>query len=245
MNCEQVLEIIYDYLNGECNEDERLELEEHVKSCSSCASELNKTSNVINALEFGCEPSEKFKADLLAKVQAVAIEETSKETSSGSKIKSWWKSLSPMTSKSFMAMGSIAAVLVITLGMRSFLLNNTTTTDDPSVASYYVEGTTNSPSMFKSSRAVALGPTSDVPVEIDIEVNSPMNDQTKGSVLAAIDDVGGTITEEEDASISAEISSDILEYFTARLMSDNDINVSDYANTGFDTVVVNIYFSLK
>ena len=78
MNCEQVLEIIYDYLNGECNEDERLELEEHVKSCSSCASELNKTSNVINALEFGCEPSEKFKADLLAKVQAVAIEETGK-----------------------------------------------------------------------------------------------------------------------------------------------------------------------
>lgn len=99
--------------------------------------------------------------------------------------------------------------------------------------------------MFKSSRAVALGPTSDVPVEIDIEVNAPMNDQTKGSVLAAIDDVGGTITEEEDASISAEISSDILEYFTARLMSDNDINVSDYANTGFDTVVVNIYFSSK
>jgi len=243
MRCKHLSDNIYSYLNNDCSECERLEIEEHLKKCNSCAKEVDKTVKIINALEKGCQPSEQFKSDLLCKIKVLS-EEAGHKVVSESKFKNWWKTLSPITSKSFMAIGSIAAVLIITVGMRSFLLksNSTIYKTTNNISSSSGESPNNVPIPMKSSKAVALAPDMNFLTEIDINISE--NNESKKLVLTAIHDVAGSVIKDENDLISVEISSDILEYFTARLIKENDATVSDYTDIMSDTVVINIYFNL-
>jgi anti-sigma factor RsiW len=68
IRCDEVVELITDYLEGHLDEPTRVELEAHLELCKGCVEYLRQMRTTIQAL--GYVPvdslSEKAKADLLA-----------------------------------------------------------------------------------------------------------------------------------------------------------------------------------
>lgn len=50
MNCEQVLEIMISRLGGECNREEEIELENHIKECDSCNREQKEFRAILGLM---------------------------------------------------------------------------------------------------------------------------------------------------------------------------------------------------
>src|SRR5262249_35339539 len=111
MNCEQGEELINAYLDGELDERRRSELEQHLRSCSTCQEELERQrqfrEEVLSQL-----PSFQAPRDLRTKVQAVIRQEQRSRS----------ETLAPMRSPWVYVPLGLAAVLLVCFGWANFNL---------------------------------------------------------------------------------------------------------------------------
>ncbi len=50
MNCDEVRNLIFSYIDNEADEDEKLLIEEHIENCDECKKELEEYRKIIKAL---------------------------------------------------------------------------------------------------------------------------------------------------------------------------------------------------
>lgn len=216
---------ISDYIEDNIDESTKARYAEHIAQCSLCKEAVEKSKKVVFALKDYGQPSEAFKSNLLK-----AMKKESTAAKGSFEKKGFFKNSydNPLFKKRlWLAVGSIAAVLVLAFFIRVQLFNNF----DNEMA---------------SSNAIALGSDMINDVQIAVSIDGYSYDSVVAEIKDLINDIDGKILKESatDSRLTVDIASDILPYFNAKLIDKYGAIVEEIEQTASSSIIVNISFNL-